>query len=176
MRKIGAYEVALAGVSTALATLFLVVGTIAPVLLFTAYLVACVVLMLPLSKGFYGGYLFAYIATSVLTLLFLGAGFLFELLPFLLFFGLHPLVNELQLKYRWNKWGAFFVKALWFDGALYCAWRFAFDMTTAIALPHEAVIALLLVLGTALFYLYDYTTFLCRARVNALVARLLRKK
>ena len=176
MRKISAHEIALSGLSASLATLFLVLGTITPVLLFTAYLVACIVLMLPLSKGFYIGYVFAYLATSILTLLFCGVGFIFELLPFLLFFGLHPLVNELQLKYRWKKWVAFGLKAVWFDASLYIAWRFAFDMTTAIALPHEAVIALLLTLGTALFYLYDYTTFKCRVQVNLLVARLLRKK
>jgi hypothetical protein len=176
MRKISAQEIALSALSAALATVFLTLGTITPVLLFTAYLVACISLMLPLSRGSYLGYLFAYAVTGLLTLLFCGAGFIFDLLPFLLFFGLHPLVNELQLKFRWKKWIAFALKAAWFEGAMYIAWRFTFDMTTAIALPHEVVILLLVLVGTAFFYFYDYTTFKCRANVNLLVNRLLRKK
>lgn len=176
MRKISAHEIALSALSCALATVFLTLGTLTPILLFTAYLVACVALMLPLAKGSYLGYVFAYIATGLLTVLLCGAGFIFDLLPFLLFFGLHPLVNELQLKGRWNKWLSFALKAVWFDASLYVTWRFAFDMTTVIAIPQELVILLLAILGTALFYVYDYTTFKCRAQVNALVGRLLRKK
>ena len=132
--------------------------------------------MLPLSRGSYAGYVFAFLTTGLLTLLFCGFSFLFELLPFLIFFGLHPLVNELQIKYKWKKWLAFFIKALWFDGAMYVTWRFAFGMTTVVALPEVAVVVLLLTLGTALFWLYDYTVFKARAQINALVGRLLRKK
>ena len=176
MRKISAHEIALSALAAALATVFLTLGTITPVLLFTAYLVACISLMLPLSRGSYLGYLFAYAVTGLLTVLFCGAGFIFELLPLLLFFGLHPLVNELQLKYRWKKWIAFGLKAAWFDASLYITWRFAFEMTTIIALPHELVILLLALIGTILFYVYDYTTFKCRAQVNSLINRLLRKK
>ena len=176
MRKISAYEIALAGLSAALSTVFLVIGTITPVLLFTAYLVACVALMLPLSKGSYLGYIFAFLATAILCLLFVGAGFIFELMPFALFFGLHPLINELQIQKRWKKWWAFAGKALWFDGAMYLTWRFTFEMTTVVQLPEGVLIALFAVLGTAFFYFYDYTMFKCRAQVNALVSRLLRKK
>ena len=176
MRKISAHEIALSALSAALATVFLTLGTITPVLLFTAYLVACIALMLPLSRRFYLGYLFSYLVTGALTLLFCGVGFIFELLPFLIFFGLHPLVDELQLKFRWKKWISFALKAAWFDGAMYATWRFTFDMTTVIAIPHEIIILLLVVVGTAFFYAYDYTTFVGRAKVNALVNRLLRKK
>lgn len=176
MRKISAYEIALSGLSAALSTVLLVIGTITPVLLFTAYLVSCVALMLPLSRGAYLGFLFAFFTTGILSLLFVGAGFLFELLPFLIFFGLHPLVNELQIQKGWKKWWAFAGKALWFDGAMYLTWRFTFEMTTVVNLPELAVIALLITLGTGFFYFYDYTMFKCRAQVNALVNRLLRKK
>lgn len=176
MKKISAYEIALSGLAAALATVMLVVGTITPVLLFTGYLVSCVALMLPLSRGSYLGYIFAFLATGLLSLLLCGFAFIFELLPYLVFFGLHPLINELQVKKGWNKWVSFGCKALWFDGTMYLTWRFTFEMTTAITLPHEIFIVLLLVLGTAFFYFYDYTMFKCRAQVNALVARLLRKK
>ena len=117
----------------------------------------------------------AFIKQATQVLIFNSARF-WDVLPFIVFFGLHPLINELQLKFRWKKWLAFALKAVWFDGAMYIAWRFAFDMTTVINLPHELVILLLVLVGTAFFYLYDYTTFKCRAQVNSLVNRLLRKK
>lgn len=176
MRKISAYEIALAGLAAALSTVLLVLGTITPLLLFTAYLVSCAALMLPLARGSYLGFVFAFLTTGILSLLFVGAGYIFELLPFLVFFGLHPLVNELQIQKGWKKWPAFALKALWFDGAMYATWRFTFEMTTVIKLPEVAVIALLVTVGTAFFYFYDYTMFKCRAQVNALVNRLLRRK
>ena len=97
MRKISAYEIALSALSCAIATLMLLIGTYSAVLLFTGYLLACIALMMPLSKQSYWGYALAYIATCLLSLMF-GIAHFFDLLPFIMFFGLHPLINELQLK------------------------------------------------------------------------------
>jgi hypothetical protein len=175
MKKISAYEVALSALSCALATVFLVVGTITPILLFTAYLVSCVALMLPLMKQFYLGYFLAYIGTVLLSLLFCGAAFFFDLLPFAVFFGLHPLMNELQLKWNMNKWLAFLIKGLWFDGAVYLIWLFLVEMTSASAWIVPYIIPIILVLGTAFFLFYDFTMFRIRARIEKLLTRIHKK-
>ena len=112
MKKISAYEIALSALACAIATVFLVLGTITPVLLFTGYLASCIALMLPLAKGSYRGYVLAYLGTGILAFLFCGSAFLLELLGFLLFFGLHPLFNELQLRFQMKKWLAFLIKAV----------------------------------------------------------------
>ena len=96
MKKLTAYEIALSALACALATIMLTVGTYSEILLLTGYLLACVALMLPLAKESYWGYALAYIATCLLSLLF-NAGRFFDNLPFIAFFGLHPLLNELQI-------------------------------------------------------------------------------
>lgn len=174
MKKLTAYEIALSALACALATIMLTVGTYSEILLLTGYLLACVALMLPLAKESYWGYALAYIATCLLSLLF-NAGRFFDILPFIAFFGLHPLLNELQIKFNINRWLACIVKALLFDGVLYLIWRFVFGMTTAITLVDEYIIPILLVGGTLFFVLYDFLLFKWRAVVNSLVQRIIKK-
>ncbi len=171
MKKISAHEIALSALATALATVFMTVGVYSSVLLFTGYLFACIALMLPLAKKSWWGYALAYVATCILSLIFNAARF-FDVLPFMMFFGLHPLVNELQLKTRINTWVACFAKALWFDGTMYVVWRFVFEMTTTIALVDQFIIPIILIGGTAFFVLYDYVTYKWRIVINRLVERI----
>ncbi|MGN1053383.1 MAG: hypothetical protein ACI4SH_08365 [Candidatus Scatosoma sp.] len=90
-------ETALSAVACAFSTLGLTVGTLYSPMLFTGYLIACLCMMLPLSKGYFKGAALCFVATNVLTLLFNGFNF-FDTLPYTLFFGLHPLVNEVQAR------------------------------------------------------------------------------
>ena len=110
MKKISAYEIALSAISCAIAAIALTVGTLYTPLLFTGYLLACFALMIPLSKNCYWGDVLAFIGAGILALMFNGFN-IFDTLPFLVFFGLHPLVNALQLKFKINRWIALAVKA-----------------------------------------------------------------
>lgn len=174
MKKLSSYEIALSALSCALATVFLTVGVYSAVLLFTGYLLSCVALMLPLAKQSYGGYALSYFAACILATLFNLARFV-DILPFVMFFGLHPLVNELQLKTKINRWVACAVKALWFDGTMYVIWRFVFAMATTIAFVDAYILPVILVGGTALFVGYDYLMYKWRAVVNRLVERISKK-
>lgn len=174
MRKITAYEIALSALACALATIFLTVGIYLDVLLLTGYLLASIALMLPLAKGSYIGYALSYAATCILTFIFAASKF-WDLLPFITFFGLHPLINELQLKVKINKWVACGLKALWFDGTLYVIWRFVYTMTTPIPYLDKFVIPVILLVGTAFFVFYDYVAYKWRAAVNVLVRRISKK-
>ena len=174
MKKITSYEIALSALACAIATVFLTVGVYSEVLLFTGYLLSCVVLMLPLAKQSFRGYFLAYIATCILTLIFNASRF-WDLLPFIMFFGLHPLVNELQLKIKINRFVACAIKALWFDLTMYLIWRFVFAMTTTIPLIDEYILPIILLAGSAFFVFYDYLTYQWRAAVNILVHRLNKK-
>ena len=174
MKKLTAYEIALSALACALATIFLTIGVYSSLLLFTGYLCGCVALMLPLSKKGYVGYALAYIATCILSLIFNAARF-FDVLPFIVFFGVHPLVNELQLKTRINTWVACFIKALWFDGTMYLIWRFVFEMTTTVSFVDQFIIPIILIGGTAFFVMYDYVMYKWRFIVNRLVERYIKK-
>ena len=174
MKKISAYEIALSALSCAMATVMLTVGVYSAVLLFTGYLLACIALMLPLAKKSYAGFALAYVATCILSLIFNVARF-FDLLPFIMFFGLHPLVNELQLKTKINRWLACGLKALWFDGTMYVIWRFVFGMTASIPLIDQYIIPIILIGGTVFFVAYDYLMYRWRFAVNTLVDRIVKK-
>ena len=175
MKKINAHEIALAGISTAIATVFLAVGNITSVLLFIGYLVGSVALSLPLAKGSYRGYAMAYIATVLLTVLIIGsAGYLVDLTPFILFFGLHPLVNELQIRFRFSTATAFLVKVAWFDGAMWLFW-WLIVQTTGVSWIDAYALPIILVGGTIFFWVYDKTFFRIRAQVFALVKRIYKK-
>ena len=171
MKKISSHEIALSALACAIATVFLTVGIYSELLLFTGYLFACIALMLPLAKQSYRGYVLAYVATCILALIFNVARF-FDLLPFIMFFGLHPLVNELQLKTKINRWLACGIKALWFDATMYVVWRFVFAMTTTVAFIDQYIIYIILIGGTALFVGYDYVMYKWRFAVNMLVKRI----
>lgn len=172
MKRVNAHEVALAGIATAIATLFLAVGNFTAVLLFVGYMVAAVSVSLPLAKGSYGAYALTYLATVLLTLLLIGsAGYAVDLLPFILFFGLHPLFNELQLRFKINRLLAFAVKAAWFDGAMWLFWWFIVQ-TTGVSWLDAYALPIILVGGTLFFYIYDITFFRVRERVFALVKRI----
>lgn len=175
MRKITSYEIALSALACAIATIFLTIGVYSEILLFTGYLLACVALMLPLAKQSYRGFALAYVASCLLSFIF-NAGRFWDLLPFVMFFGLHPLVNELQLKIKINRWIACAVKALWFDVTMYIIWRFVFGMTTNVPFLNSSnVFWIILVVGSAFFVLYDYLMYKWRAVVNGVVRRVGRK-
>lgn len=175
MRRINAHEIALAGIATAMATIFLAVGNFTAILLFTGYMVASIALSLPLSKKSYLGYVLAYAATVILTLLLIGTvGYIVDLLPFILFFGLHPLLNELQLRFHINKWLAVIIKAIWFDGAMLLFW-WLIVQTTGVSWLDAYAVPMILVGGTLFFFVYDNLFFRIRQQVFALVKRISKK-
>ena len=175
MKRLDSHQIALSALACAIATIFLTLGVYSAFLLFTGYLLGCVALMLPLAKQSYVGYILAYLASCILAFVF-NAGRFWDLLPFVMFFGLHPLVNELQLRLKINRIVACVVKAAWFDATMYLIWRFIFGMTTAVDfLNSENILWILLVFGSLFFVLYDYLMYKWRAIVNVTVRRIGKK-
>ena len=174
MKKISAYEIALSALACALSAILLTVGSYVEILLFTGYLFGSIALTLPLVKKSYVGYALAYVGTCVIAFIFNPAG-IFNLLPFVMFFGLHPLVNELQLKSKINRWLACAIKALWFDITMFVIWKFVFGGVTAIPFVDKYILPILLVFGSAFFGFYDYTMYKGRAIVWSLTQRFGRK-
>ncbi len=117
----------------------------------------------------------AYVATLLLTVLMIGtAGYFIDLLPFILFFGLHPLLNDLQEKLKVKKWLAFLVKCVWFDGAMLLFWWLVVQ-TTGVNWLDAYALPIVLVGSTLYFVMYDYAFYRLNKQVFALVARILKK-
>ena len=93
-----------------------------------------------------------------------------------MFFGLHPLINALQLRFNVNRWIAYIVKAVWFDLSLWLGWVVLEEFLGLTAMTWYDLIAqnLYLILflgGTAVFAVYDYMIFLCQRAMNAVIRR-----
>lgn len=176
------FELALSGICCAVASGALALGLLSGYLVATGYLVAIFALMVPLSKQFFKGGFLAYIGTVILAVA-LGASIRFwSLVPFAMFFGLHPLANMLQLRFNINKWLAYAVKAIWFDCTLIAGYFLVYQISGASLPPQiEEIIAgwrlyvIIFTAGTAVFFVYDYLIFKCQIMVNKLVHRIIKK-
>ena len=177
-RNSKSFEIALSAISCALAIIFLLLGTLSGWLLATGYIMAQICLMIPLSKGFYVGDVLAYIGTCILTILLGAIGQAWLLVPFIMFFGLHPLINVLQLRFNINKWIAYIVKAIWFDFSLWVMYILVFGSSIGdpsieiYRIINDYILVFIFVGGTIIFFVYDYIMFKCQMIVNSLVYRI----
>lgn len=172
------FEIALSAVSCALAVTFLGVGTLTSWLLATGYLMAEICLMLPLAKCFYTGGGLAYLGTCVLTILLGAIGQVWLLVPFIMFFGLHPLANALQLRFKINRWIAYAVKAIWFDLTLWVMYilvcgSFIGDPSVELYVKiNQYILLFIFIGGSIVFFVYDFIMFKVQMWVNAFVYRI----
>lgn len=174
------FEIALSAISCAVAVVLLLVGFWSDILLASGYLFAMVALMIPLSKQFYRGGALAYLGTVILAIIMGAAARFWDLVPFIMFFGLHPLINALQIKFNINKWLALAVKAVWFDFTLWVAYLLIFGGVLGGANSDNAfyefvndyIYLFIFVGGTLIFFPYDYVVFMTQGTVNKLVYRI----
>lgn len=171
------FELALSGICCAVASCALALGILSGYLTATGYVIGIAALMVPLSKQFFKGGFLAYAGTCILAVV-LGAAVKFwDLVPFAMFFGIHPLINCLQIRYKVNRWLAYILKALWFDGTLIAAYFLVFGGVlggsffpeTFYEILNKYIYIFIFTLGTALFFGYDYLIFKCQIAVNMLV-------
>ncbi|MDE6373528.1 MAG: hypothetical protein K2L72_03425 [Clostridia bacterium] len=182
-RNSKSFEIALSGISCAIAVIFLSLGILSGWLLATGYFVGVIALMLPLSKRFYTGGFLAYAGTCILTVIMGVAAKFWDIVPFIMFFGVHPLVNALisdKVKTRWIKWAAVAVKALWFDATLIVGYYLVFGGVIGGSLLPQSVyetvneyfFVFVFTLGTLVGVIYDFLVIRCQFGVNALVRRI----
>ena len=169
-------QIALAAVSCALAAIFMNLGINVSVLIVTGYVFGSVSLMLPLTKNFYAGGALAYAATVLLCLPFGGIALFYKLFPFVVFFGLHPLVNALQEKFRLNRWVMLAVKAVWLDATLCCTWLLTVVMAGGLELPfawmRDWIYLILVVFGTVVIFPYDWVMIRFQKAMRYYVAKI----
>ena len=174
------FEIALSAISCAVAVIFLMLGFWSNVLLASGYLLGIIALMVPLSKQFIRGGFLAYAGTVILAIIIGAAARFWDLVPFIMFIGLHPLVNCLQIKFNINKWIALAVKTVWFDFTLWVAYVLVFDGVLGGAAADNAIYSFInryiywfiFVGGTLIFFPYDYLIFKMQTTVNKIVYRI----
>lgn len=180
-RQSKSYEIALSAIACAIAAMALTLGSYFNVVFAAGYLFGVFALMLPLAKDMPRGAALAHVAASLLACLFNLGGAL-KLVPFVMFFGLHPVVNYLQKKYVRQKWlhaVLYLIKALWFDGTLLFFWFLTAPLFGVSELwfydtLNTYLYYFVFIGGTLAFAAYDFLIFLCQKSMNAIVYRLRR--
>lgn len=183
------FEIALSGIACALTVIFLSLGILSGWLLATGYCIGVIALMLPLSQKFYLGDFLAYLGACILTVIMGAAAKFWDMVPFVMFFGLHPLVNCIQNSVsqrtkskilRWLPW--FIVKALWFDATLIVGYYLVYDGVLGGSLfpqdvydtVNQYIVLFAFTLGTAVFAVYDFLVFRCQRAVNYFIGKVRR--
>ena len=165
------FEIALSAIACAVAALALTLGSYVRFLLAAGYLIAVFALMVPLAGAVILAFLFTGFVLGIM-----------QILPFVVFFGLHPLANYFQKKYVKKKLlhgGIFLVKAAWFDLSLWLAWVVLEEFLGLTELTwypfvSEHLFLILFVGGTVVFALYDYMIFLCQNAADGAIRRIRR--
>ena len=156
-RRRATFELTLAGVSTALAVIFLVIAYYVNLAVLACYALAGISLCLPLYVDSLRSLVLAYVATSLLGFLF--SNYLF-MMPFILIFGLHIIVFALCKKFLKNKWYfAIPIKVVFVNIALYgvfaiCGLDSIFQLMESVGV--EGKYLYLALIGTPLFIAYDF--------------------
>lgn len=163
--------IALSAISTALGVVFLIIGAYIQTLDLSCLFMASLTVMLPLSKNSVKGAFLTYGATAILAFLFALSRFHLALL-YLLFFGLHPIINHYHLKNIKKRWYLFIVKGVLFVGACYLMF-FAFSM---FIVENEIISSILpwfiAVIATLFYIVYDFIMIRFQKMTGSIVKRL----
>lgn len=175
-RRSNALRITLSAMATALGVIFLYLGTFNTYVLFVCYVLAEISLMLPLSKQYYGGAALAYVACCLLTVLMGALARVWALVPFIVFFGLHPIANALQLRFNINRWLALIVKIVWFDLTCWLTLWLVFDWYSGASalfdVLNKYIWIIIVVGGSIVAFAYDYLMFRFQVLVNNLIQRI----
>lgn len=157
MKKITAREVALSGITAGLAVGAVVLSYFVGVLTLTFLALASVILTLPMMADSLRGSVFAYVAASALSFLFVGY---VAVMPFVLMFGLYPIVDHLLRKYL-KKRVIVLPLEIVFANLSFVATYFAIGLTVndfpiVDKLPDWGKFLVLFVLLTAVFIIFHF--------------------
>ncbi len=163
--------IALSAVSTALGVVFLIIGAYFQTLDLSCLFMASLTVMLPLSKNSVKGAFLTYGATSILAFIFAVNRFHLSLL-YLLFFGLHPIINYFHLKYGKKAWFLYLVKGALFLTACYLM-VYAFTMFIVTnEIINQILPVFVFVVGTLFFIAYDLVMIRFQNKSSAIIKRL----
>lgn len=163
--------VALSAMCTAICSVTLVIGAYFPMLSYSCIFLASVVITLPLAKDTFKGAILTVIASTILS--FLLAAMSFETaLPFLLFFGFHPILNKFFKKKNFNKILAFIIKDVWFVLTLLICYFITDLFITDNEFFKKYMIYILVFGGAAVFFVYDYMFLYFQRAMDKICTRL----
>lgn len=122
------YIIALSGISSALATLFVVGATFLPTMKIALIVMSAIAISLPLTKNSWTGSLMSFIVSAIITFFVCNV----KALPFILFFGPYAIIQYLldykfmssqKIKSKGIKLAiSIIIKVIWFTGAFFACY------------------------------------------------------
>lgn len=145
-------RIALSGIASALSTMFLIVSVYIPLMDMSCMVLASLSLLIPIAKNDYFGASLAYLSASILGLL--TTGNVLGILPYVIFFGLHPILVSLVIKWHLPVILQLVIKLVFANLAIFLAWRFL-GLVLVIS-EFEFPYWLIALVGSLGFILYDW--------------------
>lgn len=158
-------SIALCGISAAFGSILLYIVIIAPTIKLSIFALSSVAIMIPLSKKLYSGAALTMLATSAIGFI---AGGLLVFLPYILVFGIHPLINELLSKTKLSIIIQVAIKLLYFNGILYLLYSLATLAELFLVIVNFLPLALIV---SAAFIPYDFLMQSVQKRVNYIIEK-----
>ena len=177
MKKITAKEIALSGLTAALAVIAVVLSHFVGVMTLTFLALSSVVLTLPMMGGSLRGAVLAYVAAAGLSFLFVGY---VPVMPFVILFGPYPILDHLLRKYLKKRLLYLPIEIAFAIGA-FVACYFAIGLTLADfplvdTLPTAGKWAVILVLLTAVFVIFHFAFTALYDLLEKRLSRVLKKQ
>ena len=157
MKKVTAREVALSGMTAALAVIAVVLSHFVSVMTLTFLAVASVALTLPMMAKSVRGSIFAYIAAAGLSFLFVGY---VSVMPFVILFGPYPILDYFLRKYLKKRLFVLPIEIAFVDlGFLACYYAIGLtlaDFPLVDTLPTAGKWAVIFALLTLVFVIFHF--------------------
>ena len=163
--------IALSAVSAAVALLLLIAGAFFEILDLSCLFFASLAIMLPLTKDSRAGAFLAYLASAILGFVLTGMR-LQIIIPYVLFFGLHPIVNDFLQKKNVNRVLGTVLKTVWFVGVLFIVYYFTSFFVVENEIVKQYIVPILIVGGALFFLLYDLAMIRMQKSLNIIISRL----
>lgn len=163
--------IALSGLSSAFALIFIIIGGYFPTFDISCLFMASLMIMIPLAKDTLKGAILCYISVFLLSFIFTFGHFEISI-AYGLFFGLHPIVNYLQLNKIKKTWLITILKLVWFLIVAFLMFYLLQMFIVENEFINKYLPLFILIGGSVFFVVYDFIMFRFQKNLNVIIKRL----
>ncbi len=173
-RQDAIYQLALAGISAAIALLFVWLSVLVRFSTVAFYVAASVAIMVPLTKRYYFAGFFAYAAAASLG--FVIAGDIYTVAGFVAYFGPMALITGIMCNKKVKWFIALPIKIIYINGALALLYFVCNTIMIDASIMDKIDYWVIAIVGTIALVLIDYVLQFVYARITPIVEKVLRPK
>lgn len=171
-RQDAIYQIALAGISSAIALLFVWLSVIVRFSTVAFYIAASLAIMVPLTKRYYVAGFFAYAASASLG--FVIAGDIYTVAGFVAYFGPMALITGILLNCNVKWYISLPIKVVYINGALALLYFVCHTIMIDASIMDKIQYWMVALVGTIVLVLIDYALQFIYKRMTPIVAKALR--